>query len=531
MENLYKGLIEPEEFSIPIDDVIKLYVYTDILKIAEIPLTCQRHFNINNRLVRDYIFRSQDQGVIRNSWWVHPKDFTEDGFMIIGNMQASQEISCSEIEIALLDGKHNQKYYIMNELFLYDCSLFDDELSKDLAVFMLSVKAANKTRILFAAFYTKDESFKKILRSTSNTVEFSDQNCTLHYQNISVAEYRIFNSMNYARRFFQNKEILKNYIAVLADYPTTTFGLEVINRRSVDLFNELFQGNDPITLDDRKLFFKQVNKASGPVASTQCGSNFLLLKLKELCQILDINYWLYYGTLLGAKRHNAFIPWDDDIDVGIMREDLHKLIRYLQKDAFFGIDILYNTEWGDRVYKFRFKNADLPTYVDIFPFDYCHGDSREIWNSLKILKHDMVTDFRKLQDEMGCNYHVCFKIPEKHLTLINNLFDKYHKIANKKLNLSDKKSDMIVYGFDNVFLCDWLQVFFVNEITPLAQEVFNESSYPIFRNAEEILVRNYNAPYTLPKDIVSHRHTARMTEDAQNKLYDLMSSLKNYKFN
>lgn len=142
----------------------------------------------------------------------------------------------------------------------------------------------------------------------------------------------------------------------------------------------------------------------------------------------------------------------------------------------------------------------------------------------------MITDFRKLQEELGCGYHVCFKIPENHLVKINNLFDKYRKIAYKKIHLSEKKTDKIVYGFDNVFLFDWQQVFSLSEITPFSLENFNGTEHPVFCNAEEVLIRNYVAPYTLPNDIVSHRHTARMSAETQQKMSELMSALQNYEF-
>ena len=51
----------------------------------------------------------------------------------------------------------------------------------------------------------------------------------------------------------------------------------------------------------------------------------LLLKLiKELdrvCSQLDIQFFAYGGTAIGAIRHHGFIPWDDDVDVGLLRED------------------------------------------------------------------------------------------------------------------------------------------------------------------------------------------------------------------
>lgn len=50
-----------------------------------------------------------------------------------------------------------------------------------------------------------------------------------------------------------------------------------------------------------------------------------LKKLDEICRRHGIRYWAVYGTLLGAIRHGGFIPWDDDLDIGILREDFEKL--------------------------------------------------------------------------------------------------------------------------------------------------------------------------------------------------------------
>ncbi len=51
-----------------------------------------------------------------------------------------------------------------------------------------------------------------------------------------------------------------------------------------------------------------------------------------ICRKHNINYWLVCGTLLGARRHGGFIPWDDDLDVAILQSDCEKVVSILAKE-------------------------------------------------------------------------------------------------------------------------------------------------------------------------------------------------------
>lgn len=60
----------------------------------------------------------------------------------------------------------------------------------------------------------------------------------------------------------------------------------------------------------------------------QKGSLEILKKIDEICNQLNLKYYLAYGTLIGAIRHKGFIPWDDDVDIMMPRKDYDSLVQY-----------------------------------------------------------------------------------------------------------------------------------------------------------------------------------------------------------
>lgn len=64
----------------------------------------------------------------------------------------------------------------------------------------------------------------------------------------------------------------------------------------------------------------------------------MLKLLDDICKY-SLKYFVAYGTLLGAVRHKGFVPWDDDIDVFMLRDDYNKLARIapaeIQSPYFF----------------------------------------------------------------------------------------------------------------------------------------------------------------------------------------------------
>src|SRR4051794_34030452 len=86
------------------------------------------------------------------------------------------------------------------------------------------------------------------------------------------------------------------------------------------------------------------NREEGKTRIRQCQLVMLrMLKILDyLCTKHQIEYFLYGGSLIGAIRHKGFIPWDDDMDIGMTRENYEKFVKYavpeLPGDIFFQND-------------------------------------------------------------------------------------------------------------------------------------------------------------------------------------------------
>lgn len=105
----------------------------------------------------------------------------------------------------------------------------------------------------------------------------------------------------------------------------------------------------------------------------------ILDEVDRICTEHGLVYWLDGGTLLGAVRHQGFIPWDDDIDIGMMREDYEKLMAILP-DAL-PEHMVMQTRATDPLYKLAYmkvrdQNSVIEDryiyngiFIDIFPFD------------------------------------------------------------------------------------------------------------------------------------------------------------------
>lgn len=138
----------------------------------------------------------------------------------------------------------------------------------------------------------------------------------------------------------------------------------------------------------RELSLQEIQQASLEV----------LIEVDAICKRLGIKYFLMYGTLIGAIRHKGFIPWDDDLDIGMLRSDFSKLMSFFEseytgnlkmccraktKGYAYGIPRICNSKYKYvstvKTYKYKngeFKDSEMGVFIDMYPIDN-YGSTKE----------------------------------------------------------------------------------------------------------------------------------------------------------
>lgn len=237
-----------------------------------------------------------------------------------------------------------------------------------------------------------------------------------------------------------------------------------------------------------KIDITKVPPAQGLLRDIQLANLALLKELAYVCEKNNFKYILDAGTLLGAVRHSRFIPWDDDIDILMFREDYEKIVSAF-KNTTRNSDIYaeyHRDKDTNSQYFIKIKHKKCPFLgVDIFPLD-SYGKHLSLKEQLiatnkicKILKH--------LKKEIDPN------ISNKETKTILT------KTMKEKILLSSaNENGDFVYGVD---FAHKLKNWFLDRdiVLPLRKIQFEDSKYTTVNKPKEFLKNIYGDYMKYPK--------------------------------
>lgn len=141
----------------------------------------------------------------------------------------------------------------------------------------------------------------------------------------------------------------------------------------------------------------------------------MLFEIDCICEKHNIPYFVYFGTLLGTIRHKGYIPWDDDIDIALKREDFERLMSVL-KDELPKEYVISNPLTGENATDFwasvrnsdsisidpkrleKFHGCPFIVGIDIFQLDYLPRDKEKeqnhtrlfhlVWSTVRLAKKE-----------------------------------------------------------------------------------------------------------------------------------------------
>jgi len=241
----------------------------------------------------------------------------------------------------------------------------------------------------------------------------------------------------------------------------------------------------------------------------------ILKEVDRICKKHNITYFLSAGTALGAVRHHGFIPWDDDADIGMLREDFEKFRKVVKEELssnFYFQTMRKGSDYYRAFDQIGKKNTsfvlestkNLKIYhgihVDIFPFDYVSG---ETYVREKHVKE--VQLYRKKLSSKLIPYNVNSR----------NLFHKffinyeYYKMKLVPYNYLHNKMESALkkyQGKEDIFVADLLthykkiMYFKKIDIVPVKYVDFEDVKLPIPNNYHEYLTMMYGDYMVLPPE-------------------------------
>lgn len=218
---------------------------------------------------------------------------------------------------------------------------------------------------------------------------------------------------------------------------------------------------------------------------------YILIEFDKLCIKYGIKYSIFGGTLIGAARGGTFIPWDDDLDVCMLRSEYNKFIKHVDE---LPSDLFFQTNDTDPNYfrcaKIRYKKSKMleREYLNVA---MCHG----VWIDILVLDHcpDDIGAYKKIIEKRNKIDHIlCIKtfrqpgfkgkVHKMLVNILHPLSPRYYSNRIDKMygksNSDNINSNFLFYRF--------------NSKVRYEADLFNDYSSIMFCGHNVMTIKNYD---------------------------------------
>jgi len=281
-----------------------------------------------------------------------------------------------------------------------------------------------------------------------------------------------------------------------------------------------------ICLKEKNIHYEEVTDIS-EIQQMELG---IMEYIHEVCQKIGVKYFLAYGSLIGAVRHQGFIPWDDDMDICMLRDDYEKLQDYMIAHPDERYELMSYKNNVNYVYPFMKVqdnhtylveedvriDSDMGIYVDIFPVDGYEDDQAFKDKMTKIIKKRQLScyTFKGITNTKSLVNSIIryISVIIFYFTNTNKYVSQIDELAKSRKVEDYELVDYVVYKDMNkpVWKREWLE--------QVEAGSFEGKEFMIPKHYHEILTSDYGNYMQLPpvEQQVSH-HDFKLWKITENQ--------------
>ncbi len=260
----------------------------------------------------------------------------------------------------------------------------------------------------------------------------------------------------------------------------------------------------------------------------------ILKEVDRICRKNNIRYILFSGSMLGAVRHQGFIPWDDDIDIAMLRDDYERLIDVI--DDELSSDYFFQTHRKDKKNFFSYgkvrKNNTLlieksirhlkmhhGIFLDVFPLDNYFPNDRKMLSNVR--KINLLTEI-KLRSHTKFVYNknkLLMQLPKIALRIFRIPLSFYNRRIDKLAAMFNNQESEYVNLLIDSSSKSVLERFIMKkkDVTDTIDILFEGGYFPVPKKYDELLTKCFGNYMELPpKENQKPGHATEVSLDGTN---------------